>query len=182
MIGRVDCDVALCCRMRNSRPQVAASGRVLERAILNPFLIQNLLVERHRPHLVARRIRGIDAQVLLHPVHGQIGILLQMLGRNPRRSHRRGSGAGRPLTQPHASPQHSNTAIPHHATRTQTLKSQNSSQNASKSGATTAVSHCPTLSDRQQLLHAVFISGFPKLPCPCLRRLSSRLQRVLQCL
>ena len=63
------------CCMWNSRPKIAAPRRVLEHPILNPFLIKNLLVERHRPHFIPRRIRRVDAQVLLHPRHCQVGIL-----------------------------------------------------------------------------------------------------------
>ena len=51
----------------NLRPQIAASRRILEDAILNPFLIKNILVERNRAHFVAGRIGGVDAQIFLHP-------------------------------------------------------------------------------------------------------------------
>ena len=74
--------------MRNPCPQIAASGRVFKDAILDPFLIENFFVERNRPHFIPRRIRRIDPQILLHPCHCQVGILLQVFGRDSGRRHR----------------------------------------------------------------------------------------------
>ena len=53
-------------------------------AILDSFLIENLLEERHRLHFISRRIRRIDPQIFLHPCDRQIGILLQVLARESR--------------------------------------------------------------------------------------------------
>ena len=66
--------------MAKSGPQIAASRRVFENAVLDSFRIEHVFVKRNCAHLVPGRIGGVDAQVLLHPLNRQIGILLKMIG------------------------------------------------------------------------------------------------------
>src|ERR1700722_15851927 len=53
--------------MRYARPNITAARGKFENAILNSFLIENLFVKRNSAHLMSGRVRGVDAQVLLHP-------------------------------------------------------------------------------------------------------------------
>ena len=61
---------------RQAGPQISASRGVFEDAILDSFLVENFLVKRHRAHLMAGRVGGVDAQVLLHPGDCEIRVLL----------------------------------------------------------------------------------------------------------
>ena len=79
--------LSICSGMRQASPEIAASGSVFERAVLDAFLIKNLFVKRNGVHLMAGRVRGVDAQILLHPGHREIGILMQMVSGNAGRSH-----------------------------------------------------------------------------------------------
>ena len=47
-----------------------------------------------RLHLVAGRIGCIDAEVLLHPIHGEVGVLLHTVGRDTCRRPAGLGGAG----------------------------------------------------------------------------------------
>src|SRR5262244_560017 len=66
--------------MRDSRPKIRPSGKILEKLVFYAFLIEGLLEECCRPHLVAWRVGGIYPQVLTHPLDGKVGVLLDALG------------------------------------------------------------------------------------------------------
>src|SRR5713226_1265230 len=60
-------DGALCLGggMRNTRPKVCAAGSIFEYDVLDSFLVENLLEEGSRALLIAGRVGGVDAQILL---------------------------------------------------------------------------------------------------------------------
>jgi hypothetical protein len=167
MVQHDDGPLGLRCSMRQARPPIAASRRVFENAILNAFLLKNLLVESDGAHLMARRVGRIDAQVLLHPRQRQIGILLQPLFGNAGRSHRRhrlfrrnrrvGKGCFGPRL-PHQTP----------AERDGRKKSDSPLPDSSPPDSCPPTRVSPTDCSQRVLpglsIHAVFISGLPKLP------------------
>ena len=50
--------------------------------VLDTFLVENLLEEVRRTSFVAGRIRGVDSQIFLLPLHREVGILLQAIRGN----------------------------------------------------------------------------------------------------
>jgi hypothetical protein len=70
------------CGMRQTGPQIGATRRILEDLVLDAFLVENLFEKRRGSQLIAGRVSSIQAQVLLHPLDGKIGILLHPRRRN----------------------------------------------------------------------------------------------------
>jgi len=89
-------DWALCLSrgVGKPRPQIGTPGRVFENLGSDALVIEDLLQEHGRTRFISRRIGRVDAQVLLHPGDGEVGILLQVSRRNARRGHRSSLGIG----------------------------------------------------------------------------------------
>lgn len=68
--------------VRHACPEIAAPGRIFEGDVFDSLLVENVLVKGNGAHLVARRVGGIDAQILLHPSYGEVGVLLQVVAWN----------------------------------------------------------------------------------------------------
>ena len=63
-----------------SRPQISAPGSVGKDTILDAFPVQNLLEEGGRFGLVAGRVCGVEAQILLQPGDSQVRVLVEPYG------------------------------------------------------------------------------------------------------
>ena len=80
--------------MRDSRPKISAARLVLENPVLDSFVVENLFEEVGSLQFVAGWVRRVDAQVLLEPLNGQIGVVGKMVRRHAGRGERSGRRGG----------------------------------------------------------------------------------------